>query len=179
MKLRILLLCAIMLPTLATAEIYKWKDANGVVRYSDVPPPSNVKQEAFHGKKLNKSTGLPPLTEVEGNATATTSKDKASTVKAAAGKNIQKGEEGSSNKEDAAVKHGKDAEATKKADEAKQAELKAKEENCKVSKSNLATYNNGGRISKTDENGERSYLGDKDIADGKVQAQKDVDKYCE
>ncbi|MEQ1488517.1 MAG: DUF4124 domain-containing protein [Methylotenera sp.] len=177
MKLRILLLCAIMLPTLATAEIYKWKDKNGVVRYSDVPPPSNVKQEAFHGKKLNKPTGLPPLAEVEGNATAAMNKDKAAAAKARQG--VKTGEEGASNKDEAAAKRGKDAETTKKADEAKQAELKVKEENCKISKSNLATYANGGRISKTNENGERSYLGDKDIAEGKVQAQKDVDKFCE
>lgn len=52
MRLRILLLCVVLLPTLASAEIYKWKDKDGVVRYSDVPPPSNVKQEPLYGKKL-------------------------------------------------------------------------------------------------------------------------------
>ncbi|PKO50342.1 MAG: hypothetical protein CVU27_08905, partial [Betaproteobacteria bacterium HGW-Betaproteobacteria-20] len=45
--------------------------------------------------------------------------------------------------------------------------------------SNLATYTNGGRITKTDESGERTYLGDKDIAAGKADAQRDVEKYCD
>lgn len=37
--------------TAAQAEIYKWKDANGVVRYSDIPPPANVQVESMQGKK--------------------------------------------------------------------------------------------------------------------------------
>jgi hypothetical protein len=28
--------------TAATAEIYKWKDADGQMRYSDKPPPASV-----------------------------------------------------------------------------------------------------------------------------------------
>ncbi|MDZ4141278.1 MAG: DUF4124 domain-containing protein [Methylotenera sp.] len=164
MKLRILLLCLMILPNLAMAEIYKWKDKEGVTRYSDVPPPSNVKQEMMQGKKTPKPTGLAPLTEVEGDATALMNKEKATSGSA---------------KEKAAAKRAKDAEASKQEDEAKQAELKLKQENCKVAKSNLATYTNGGRITKTDESGERTYLGDKDIAAGKADAQRDVEKYCD
>lgn len=184
MKLRILLLCAIMLPTLATAEIYKWKDKNGTVRYSDIPPPSNIKQEAFYGKKIPKPTGQAPLAAVEGDATAAMNKDKAATAKdkAIADKaaaDAKKTDKAPLSKEEAAAKRAKDAEAAKKVDEAKQAELKLKQENCKVAKSNLATYTNGGRIAKTDENGKRTYLGDAEISQGKADAQKDVDKYCE
>jgi hypothetical protein len=182
MKLRILLLCIIMLPTLATAEIYKWKDKNGEVRYSDVPPPANVKQESY-GKKTIKPTGLAPLAAVEGDATAAMNKDKeASKAKAAADKaavDAKKTDKAPLTKEEAAAKRAKDAEAAKKADEAKQAELKLKQENCKGAKQNLATYTNGGRIAKTDENGQKQYLSDADIANGKADAQKDVDKYCE
>ena len=36
------------------AEIYKWKDKNGATRYSDTPPPSNIKQEAIGKKKAGK-----------------------------------------------------------------------------------------------------------------------------
>ena len=36
---------------LSQAEIYKWKDKEGNVRYSDTPPPSNIKQEPITGKK--------------------------------------------------------------------------------------------------------------------------------
>ena len=40
-----------LLSMAAQAEIYKWKDANGVVRYSDIPPPANVQVESMQGKK--------------------------------------------------------------------------------------------------------------------------------
>jgi len=39
------------LPISANAEVYKWKDKDGITRYSDVPPPSNVQQESIGGKK--------------------------------------------------------------------------------------------------------------------------------
>ncbi len=184
MKLRILLLCVIMLPTLATAEIYKWKDKDGKMRYSDVPPPSNIKQEALYGKKTPKPTGLNPLAAVEGDATAAMNKDKATTAKdkAVADKSnldARKADKAPPSKEEAATKRAKDAEQQKKVDESKQAELNIKQENCKAAKSNLATYTNGGRIAKTNEKGEREYLGDADVSQGKTDAQKDVDKYCE
>lgn len=177
MKLRILLLCLLILPALASAEIYKWKDKDGRVRYSDVPPPSNIPQESLYGKKIPKPTGLAPLAPVEGDATAAANRDKAATAKAAADKS--KVDKAPLSKEDAAAKRAKEAEQQKKADEAKQAELKLKEENCKAAKSNLATYTNGGRISKTNEKGERNYMGDADISKAKADAQQDVEKYCD
>lgn len=181
MKLRIFLLCIVMLPCLANAEVYKWKDKDGKTRYSDVPPPSNVKQEALYGKRLSKPTGLAPLTPVEGDATAAMNKEKAAT-KAATDKtsaNAKEADKAPLTKEEAAAKRAKDAEAAKKEEEAKQAELKLKQENCKAAKSNVATYTNGGRITKTNENGEKQYLSDADINQGKMDAQQDVDKYCE
>jgi len=161
MKLGLLLIWIALLPTLAHAEIYKWKDKNGTVRYSDTPPPSNIKNEPI-GKKIPKPSATSPAASPEvssGVAVTSTPKD-------AAGK------------DEAAAKRAKDAEAQKKADASKQEELKIKQENCTVAKRNLATYNNGGRISTTDEKGERTYLGDDDIAKGKADSQRDVEKYC-
>lgn len=169
MVVRLLLLCMVMLPIFAQAEIYKWKDKDGSVRYSDVPPPSNIQREPMLGKKIPKPTGQPPLAPVEGNATAAMNKDKAATAK----------ESTPLSKEEAANKRAKDAEAQKKADEVKRADLKIKQENCKAAKSNLATFNNGGRIMITDEKGERQYLGDEEIAKGKADAQRDIEKYCD
>ena len=77
MKLRILLLCLVMLPTLASAEIYKWKDKDGRVRYSDVPPPSNVQQEALYGKKIPKPKTAAPLAPVNGDITNAIERQKA------------------------------------------------------------------------------------------------------
>ena len=82
MKLRILLVClgilpaVVMLPNLANAEIYKWKDKDGKVRYSDVPPPSNMKTESLYGKKIPRPTGQAPLAPVESDATVAANKQK-------------------------------------------------------------------------------------------------------
>lgn len=184
MKLRILLLCVLILPTLASAEIYKWKDKDGKVRYSDVPPPSNIKQESLYGKKIPKPTGLAPLTAVEGDGTvtinkikSTAAKEKAETDKVATDKVAA--DKAPLSKEEAAAKRAKDAEQAKKAEEAKQAELKLKQENCKAAKLNLKTHTDGGRLMRTNEKGEREYLSDADIEKGKADSQKDVEKYCD
>lgn len=191
MRLRILLLCVVLLPTLASAEIYKWKDSNGAIRYSDVPPPSNVKQEALYGKKIAKPTGLAPLAPVEGDVTTALNRDKAATLakdKAASDKmnadktKIEgkvKDEKTPPSKEEAAQKRAQDAEKQKQAEEQQKAELETKQANCIAAKQNLATYTNGGRIAKTDENGKKHYLGDADINQAKADAKKDVEKYCD
>ncbi len=197
MILRVLLLSLLILPSLANAEIYKWKDKNGAMRYSDVPPPSNVKQESLYGKKIPQPTGLAPLAEVEGDATAAANKDKTAFTKdkpvadkTTLDKNRMPQDKAKADKavsdkvpplskEQAAAKRAKDAEQQKKADEAKQAELTIKETNCKSAKSNLATYTNGGRIIKTNDKGEKEFLGDNDINQAKDNSQKEVEKYCD
>ena len=165
---RLFLLCIAVLPLVANAEIYKWKDKDGVTRYSDVPPPSNVKQEAIQGKKLAKPTGQAPLAPVEGDITSAMNKNKAT----------GKAKEGVLSPEDAAKKRAQDAESQKIAEQRKQAEQKANQENCLAAKKNLATYMAGGRISRINDAGEREYLGDDDVARGKVESQKEVDTYC-
>lgn len=167
MKPRILLLCVLLLPILATAEIYKWRDTNGIIRYSDVPPPSNIKQESMSGKKLVTPTGQAPLAEVEGDATVAINKLKADDLKKAP-----------PTKEEAAAKRAKEAEENKKLEAQKKAELEIKQENCKLAKSKLATFVNGGRMSKINDKGEREFLSDADIAKGRVDAKNEVDKYC-
>lgn len=168
MKTKILLLCLVLLPGLAQAEIYKWRDKDGSVRYSDVPPPSNIKQESMYGTKIPKPTNQPPLAPVKGNITEQMEKanEKASAEKAPM------------SKEDAAAKRAKDAEQQKLQEQAKAEELKAKQEYCKVARANLQTYNQGGRVVKVNERGEREFLNDADIAKGKADAQSEIDKYC-
>ena len=178
MNLRFLLLCTLALPVLASAEtgeVYKWRDANGVVRYSDTPPPSNVKHEVY-GKKSKAVNVQAPLAEVEGDATTAMNKQKAATDKTFADKT--KGDKAPLSKEEAAVKRAKEAEELKKIEAQKKAEVEVKAENCKVAKSNLATFKNGGRITRTNEKGEREYYSDADIAKGRVESQAEVDKHC-
>src|SRR3546814_8447039 len=47
-------LALMLAPAASNAEIYKWMDKNGVVRYSDIPPPSNIPHESL-GKKGSKT----------------------------------------------------------------------------------------------------------------------------
>lgn len=160
-------LIPVMLPALAQAEIYKWKDKNGVTRYSDVPPPSNIKNESI-GKKIPKApTAAAAAPAVNGSAPATNASG--ATPKDAV----------PLSKEEAAAKRAQEAEAQKKADEVKKAELKFRQESCAAARNNLRMYSAGGRIMTTDEKGERVYLGDDDISKGKADAQQAVDKFCD
>lgn len=168
MMVRLLLLCMVLLPAIANAEIYKWKDKDGVTRYSDVPPPSNIKQETIRGKRTVTSTGQAPSTAVEGDLAASVNRSKATDKAKASG----------ASQDDAAKKRAQDADLQKAEDQQKQAALKIKQENCNAAKKNLITYTTGGRISKINDNGEREYLGDEDLAKGKADSQRDVDAYC-
>jgi len=173
MKVGSLLLCAVllpaMLPTLAHAEIYKWKDKDGSTRYSDVPPPSDIKNESI-GKRIPKAAPAAVAAPAENGA--------APAVAGKAGDAAAKGAPPLS-KEEAAAKRAQEAEAQKKADAVKQAEFKYRQESCAAARKNKAMFGNGGRVMTTDDKGERHYLGDEDINKGKADAQRDVDKFCD
>ena len=38
----------LMLPMTASAQVYKWKDANGTTHFSQMPPPQGVKYQSIH-----------------------------------------------------------------------------------------------------------------------------------
>ncbi len=169
MKIGLLLvlaaIVAAMVPAMAQAEIYKWKDKNGTTRYSDVPPPSNVKKESI-GKKTPKTPTAAEVAPAENGSAPAINQGSAAAPEAPV-------------KEDAAAKRAQEAEAQKKADEVKKAELKYRQESCAAARNNLRTYTNGGRVMTTDENGERRYLGDDELSKGKADAQQAVEKFCD
>ena len=171
MKLGSLLLAAALLPAFmalsAHAEIYKWKDKDGSIRYSDVPPPSNIKNESIT-KKIPRPAAPAEVSPEANKAVTSTGKDAVTNTKDAP----------PLSKEETAAKNAKEAEAKKKAEADKQAELKYRQESCAAARKNLAMYDNGGRIATTDDKGERRFLGDDEISKGKVEAQRDVDKFC-
>jgi hypothetical protein len=149
--------------SLSHAEIYKWKDKNGVIRYSDTPPPSNVKQEAIGGKKVVQPTGQAPLAPVENTPPA-----KVSDLPTAL-----------ENSEDAAAaQRQRNAEAEKNNKQEKEAEAKRKAENCKAAKANFEAYSQGGRIYKMNEKGEREYVSDAGLEEGKAKAQQEINENC-
>jgi Domain of unknown function (DUF4124) len=161
-----LLLLVILLgaqPLLSHAQVYKWKDKDGSIRYTDTPPPSNIKQEAI-GKKTVEPTGKAPLSAVDpGMKVPPELKNNAPAVKA----------------EDAAAEiRQSNAEAEKKDKQDSEKREAVKAANCKTAKANLENYMQGGRIYKINEKGEREYIGDNDLKQGKAQAQNEINENC-
>jgi hypothetical protein len=148
---------------LSNAQVYKWKDKDGSIRYTDTPPPSNIKQETIGSKKTVSPAVNPVSAPAQVVKPDSTLKENAPAVKA----------------EDAAAQiRQKNAEAEKRNKEEKEAEAKRKSDNCKVARANYQSYNQGGRVYKMTENGERIYLGENDLSAGKAQAQREINMNC-
>lgn len=140
------------------AEIYKWVDKDGTVRYSDTPPPNGVKSVTTI-KKKSSPTSVPPTINPVGNGAQANSQVSEST-------------------EDLAKKKREIEEIEKKNKAEKEAQARQKQLNCAAAKANFQSYNQGGRIYKNDANGERVYLGDQELADGAAQAKREINEYC-
>lgn len=165
MKIRLFLLSLVIFPYLASADIYKWKDKGGEVRYSDVSPSSNIKKESLYGKKIPKPPAV--LVPVKADELVAVNKDPAAKNKTPV------------SKEEAALKRANDAEDEKKLNETKANEQGIRESNCRAAMANLKTHTVGGRIVKINDKGEREYLSNAEIAQGKIDAQNEIDKNCE
>lgn len=165
MRKLIVLTCGLMLlPGVALAtDVYKWKDADGRVRYSDAPPQGKIPYDKVIGKKPAPASA--PVSESADGA-APAAKPAAAVPASAADKELE------------AKKRKAEAENIKKKEQAKQDEIKLREENCKTAKSNMQNYKQGGRMYKINEKGEREYLGDKDISEGLDKANKEVEQWC-
>lgn len=144
----------------ASDEIYKWKDKSGVMRYTDMPPPTGtknvrkIKRKARANSTVSKGAG-----DVSSNSGDIAAKQPMS--------------------DDDIAKKEKELQKVKEANKkVMQEDEKRKKLNCAAAKANFATYNRGGRIAKTNANGEREYLGDDAIQAGKVQAQREMANNC-
>jgi Domain of unknown function (DUF4124) len=177
MKLLSLLLALLVLSataSLSQAEVYKWKDKDGTVKYSDTPPPSNIKQEAISGKKkVGTPTGKAPLAPVEGLAAAPVA-----VPNSAPTATRDRPEPPISPEESAAKKRQENAEAEKQSKKEKEADAKRKAENCSAAKANMQSFTQGGRVYKMNEKGEREYLDEKGFAAGREKAQQEISENC-
>ena len=154
---------------LCHAEVFKWKDKAGVTRYSDTPPPSNVRLESIDGKRISKTNHQAPLAPVVNTNIATGKIEP--TVK-------EPNSNGDRTDETAAKLRQKNAELEKTNKKEKESQAKLNDENCKAAKSNLASYKQGGRIYKVNEKGERVYMDDAGLKEGADKAQADISEYC-
>jgi hypothetical protein len=170
----------------ASAEIYKWKDKAGKTQYSDSPPLSNIPYTTLSGKKAPPAAGAVPAAGAPANGQPpqpgqpkpeAMPKDKAAPNAT--------GDDGDPNpskhkvSEDLKEKAAKDEEAKKQVEEKAAAEKKAKDQACKDARSRLAQFQQGGRIYRVNEKGERDYYGDKEIEAELENAKSDVAANCE
>ena len=164
MKKTILTLCVMLLVPMQgqSADVYKWKDADGRIRYSDSPPGGKTPYEILSGKKA--PAGRVP------SADETAPAQQAATDKAG---------NSAADKELDAKKRKAEADSLQKKAQEKLDAARVREENCKTAKANAQNYQQGGRMYTVDENGERHFLDDKDLADGLDKANKEVDQWCD
>lgn len=157
-RLMAVMLVVTTLPFMAQAEVYKWKDKDGTMRYSDTPPMSNIKTETVVKKK---AVTAPTTTAPSTKAVVET-----------------KGVVIPENPDEAAQRRREQAEVDKRNKEEKEAEAQRKAENCIAAKSNMEAYKQGGRVYQTNEKGERVYMDDKAFEQGRQKAQREINENC-
>jgi hypothetical protein len=167
---------ALALPMLANAEIYKWKDKNGVMRYSDTPPPANIKVDTLNKKNTAKpaedeerGVGLqvPSPQEVPETAVGNMPKQASEIIDPPPDPQME-----------AARIRAQNAEAEKRNKLEKENQAKIDAENCKSARANLQSHTQGGRIYKMNEKGEREYMDEAGFEAGRAKAQADIQLYC-
>ena len=151
-----LALCLLIAPV--WADLYKWTDENGKIHYSDQPPLSNVKKPETI--KQPKPAATAPAAAGEGG------KPPSAAPKTAAEQEME-----------FRKRRLEAAEAEAKAEKDAQ-EAQEKKRNCERSKAQLASLENGGRITRSAANGEQIYLNDQEIAKELANARKITDSWC-
>ena len=176
-KLLIACFCmSFLMSATVSAEVYKWKDKSGKTQYSDTPPMSNIPYTTLSGKKSAQPVQPAPGTDLKKTEEA------AKGGKTAPEAQVNPNDPDASKKkvpEELKEKAAKEAEAKKQQEEKLLAEKKVKEQACKAARSKLAQFEQGGRIYRVNEQGEREYYGDKEIAAEVENAKSDVAANCE
>lgn len=163
-----LLVSTLSLP--ATAQ-WKWRDKNGQMQYSDLPPPSSISDRdillrppAGPRAPTQPSSGTPPT------AASASAGIPAERVPALVPKGIDPALE-------AKRKQNEQDEANKrKADEPRLAAIKA--ENCNRAQANLRALQSGSRMTRTNEKGEREVFDDAMRAEESRRAREDIASNC-
>lgn len=167
MKLKQLLHLSVMIvlvtPMLVDAQIYKWKDKNGVTGYSDKPPTDDVQVD----KVISREQG----------SKSTSPADKARNLGGTnkPGKNAETQQKA---EDEAAQLRARNAEIERKNNEEKAAQARIRATNCQSAKSDYQTFAQGGRIFRMNEKGEREYFDDAALNERKANAQAAIRQYC-
>jgi hypothetical protein len=136
------------------AAQWKWKDKSGRVQYSDLPPPSNV-TEADILQRPNGSSARKPPPFAPNSAQAAAAAMAASAASAPDGTARGVDPELEAKRRKAADEEG----AKRRAEEEKVKAAKA--ENCQRAKANMRALDDGMRMARVNDKGEREILDDK------------------
>jgi hypothetical protein len=145
----------------ASAQLYKWVDANGKVQYSDKPPPGNIKTEKL--REPGPAASPPAAGDGKGGAKKDAAKAGPKTL---------------AEQEQAFKKRQLDAAKAEQEEGQKQAEAREKAENCRRAKAALTSLQIGGRQMRIDEKGQRAFLDDQQIAQEMAKAQQEATAAC-
>ncbi len=168
-----------LLPVVASADIYKWKDKDGVLRYTDTPPPYGVKTIEIIGKKATKfPTANPTMSAAPAKAAAPSGAPVSPSALTAEKATNNAGSASDVIAQDVEKKRRQMEEIERKNSAVKEAEAKQKALNCAAAKANYQSYSQGGRVYRTNEKGEREYMDDKGLAEGAAKAQQEISQYC-
>jgi hypothetical protein len=153
MRQLLIIVSMLAIATAAQAGVTKWVDADGKVHYSDQPPPSTAKSQKKLDLKSNPA--LPQAApDNKGGEKSLAEKDLESRKR-----RVQA--------EETAAKQAKDQEAEK-----------SRNANCAQARHQLQALQEGQRMSKFDEKGERVFLEDSDRVHAIEETKKSVDSWC-
>jgi len=154
-KISWICLAMLFVASTAFAQMYRWVDKDGKVRYGDTPPPG-VKTSTINAPQ-------------SGGAAAES---------APAAKDAKKAPLSAAEQEQEYRKRQQEAEkAGKKSEQEKQAQS-AQSEACERTREYVRTLQSGQRIARTNPNGERYYMSDDQVAQEVVKAQQAVQRDC-
>ena len=155
--------CVLLLASLgAHAQVYKWKDSSGRIQYSDTPPKS-VPYSAVSSKKPMSQSPVAKQQEAK-PATAPVAESRG---------------DAEAQKKTLEEKVAREAEEKKRQEQQKvAAEKKAKEQRCQNARARQVMFQQGGRIYRTTQNGERVYYGDAEIDSELQKAKADIEANC-
>lgn len=157
--LRILILCVTLaFAAAAPAQLYRWVDEDGKVRYGDTPPP---------GVKTRTLRAPPGRAPVPDDA-----------AKDSGAKDARKGPLTPAEQEQEFRKRQLEAQKAREKEALAEKEAGAKQENCARAREVLATFESGQRISRTGAQGERYYLDDEARARETEAARQAVRDWC-
>lgn len=161
------LLAAMAAP--ATAQQWKWRDATGRVTVSDRPPPSAVAE-----RDILQRPGGPARAPAPAAAAAAPS---AAPLIAGVDPDLEARKQKADREEEARKKAEQEAEAAKKkAEEERIAAAKA--DNCNRARSHLRAIDDGVRLAKVNDKGERVIFDDKMRADESARARAIISSDC-